>query len=122
MPKNRESADAESQTSAVAEELLSPENHAKATKNVVLVRVPVAFKGQRQNRVQFSASHAAAAVMHGWGRYDLNNNPEAWGHLHHAGEPLKLTRQDYLAALKAAESGDVPHAAAVSPYKPKGSV
>ena len=57
--------------------------------------------------------HEAAAVLHGWAL-----------HAHHAGEPIKLTRADYEAALKAAgvtnDKGEyVPHPAALSPHKPK---
>lgn len=64
----------------------------------------------------FSAPHNAAAILHGWGKKD-----EAWGHRHHAGEPLKLTQSDYLKALEAAGNTDahgeyVPHPAALSPH------
>lgn len=101
----------------VAVELMTPEQHAKATDNVKLVTFPVAFGGKRNKRALFSVKHSAAAMMHGWGRYDSNNAPESWGHLHHTGVPMVLSRADYLAALEAAGNGDVPHAAALSPFK-----
>jgi hypothetical protein len=59
----------------------------------------------------FLWQHEAAAIEHGWA-----------AHAHHAGEPIKLTRADYEAALKAVqpkEGNPVPHPAALSPHKPK---
>lgn len=40
----------------------------------------------------YSWQHAAAAQLHGW-----------HAHAHHAGEPIRLTKQDYEGALKAVE-------------------
>src|SRR5262245_51331988 len=40
---------------------------------------------------EFLWQHESAAILHGWAL-----------HAHHAGEPMKLSRQDYEAALKAA--------------------
>lgn len=60
---------------------------------------------------KFLWQHESAAMEHGWAQ-----------HAHHTGEPIKLTREDYEAALKAVtpEKGNpVPHAAALSPHKPK---
>ena len=55
--------------------------------------------------------HECAAALHGWK-----------AHLHHAGEQLQLTRDDYQAAIAAAlkGSGDIPHAPALSPFFGKG--
>ena len=66
--------------------------------------------------VHFSALHNSAAMLHGWGKKGEN-----WGHRHHAGEPLKLSRADYLAALEAAgktnELGEYePHPGALSEH------
>jgi hypothetical protein len=57
----------------------------------------------------FTWQHRAAAVLHGWT-------------LHGEGDPLSLTQEDYLAALRAAtttnEKGEyVPHGPALSPYR-----
>ncbi len=62
--------------------------------------------------VTASARHRAASTLHGWA-----------DHAHHAGKPMKLTREDYLAALDAAQKTDKhgkaqPHAPAVSEYSP----
>lgn len=61
----------------------------------------------------FLDMHEAASVLHGWKLHE-----------HHAGEPLKLSRADYEAALAAAgktnEAGEYePHPAALSPHRPK---
>jgi hypothetical protein len=47
--------------------------------------------------------HNVAAFLHGWTQHE-----------YHSGEPLKLSEDDYLAALKAAETGIEPHAGAVA--------
>jgi len=62
---------------------------------------------------QFLWQHEAAVVLHGWKL-----------HAHHAGEPFRLSKADYEAALKAAsetnEKGEyTPHPAALSPHAPK---
>lgn len=44
-----------------------------------------------RRRIVPSALHAAAAALHGW-----------LDHRHHAGEPMRLTDDEYKAALKAA--------------------
>lgn len=52
--------------------------------------------------------HAAARVLHGWGK-----------HQHHAGAPMLLTRDEYEAALRAAEPEvgvPVPVPSCTSPY------
>ncbi len=61
----------------------------------------------------FLWEHESASVLHGWKLHE-----------HHAGEPMKLSRSEYEAALKAAgitnSKGDyTPHPAALSPHKPK---
>lgn len=118
-----------------AGELLTPAEHARACGKVKRVKRGVAFKGQRYMRESYDSIHAAAAVLHGW-----------QFHEHHAGEPMRLTREAYEAALKAAanpinvteddlkkcrddsECAELrakhghyqPHPAALSPHKPKG--
>lgn len=60
---------------------------------------------------QFLWQHEAASVEHGWAL-----------HAHHTGSPIRLSRADYEAALKAVEpetGNPVPHPAALSPHKPK---
>lgn len=58
-----------------------------------------------------NAAHAAAAAIHGWK-----------DHAHHTGEAMRLSLEDYEAALQAAAEPPegkrhlVPHAAALSPY------
>lgn len=59
----------------------------------------------------FLWQHEAASVEHGWKLHE-----------HHEGAPIRLTREDYEAALKAVtpEKGNpVPHHGALSPHKPK---
>jgi hypothetical protein len=61
----------------------------------------------------FLWEHEAASALHGWA-----------SHAHHAGEPIKLTRADYEAALSAAGKTNThgeyePHPAALSPHAPK---
>lgn len=60
---------------------------------------------------EFLWPHEAAAMLHGWALHE-----------HHAGTPMKLSRADYEAALKAASQTDSrgeyqPHVAALSPHK-----
>lgn len=67
------------------------------------------FPGQP---VTASARHRAAAVLHGW-----------LDHAHHAGQPMRMVRDDYLAALAAADTTDErgraqPHKPAESEYSP----
>src|SRR5690348_4277575 len=110
------------------EELKIPEQHAFETGNVVTPRVPasemavvVSFNRggvvtQISGATHFSALHNAAAILHGWGKKD-----EPWGHRHHAGEPMKLSRADYLKALEKASETDefgeyVPHPGALSEH------
>lgn len=64
------------------------------------------------SRLMGSVEHEVASVLHGWREHE-----------HHAGEPIKLTKEDYLAALAAAmptEGNPIPHPAAVSPHKGGG--
>lgn len=64
---------------------------------------------------RFLDRHNCAAMLHFWGA-----DGEQWGHRHHAGEPMKLSREDYEAACEAAFSGagDKPHMPALSPHSP----
>jgi hypothetical protein len=76
--------------------LSTPVEHAIATGNARRFTPPVAFgrAGEQPQPVEglaFSAEHASAAALHGWGQHE-----------HHEGEPIKLSRADYEAALKAA--------------------
>lgn len=62
----------------------------------------------------YSWQHNAAAQLHGWPQHE-----------HHAGAPIRLTREDYELALAAAEAPDPageyePHEAALSEHKGKG--
>jgi hypothetical protein len=62
--------------------------------------------------------HAAASALHGWA-----------AHAYHQGEPLKLSKEDYEAALQAAttlkeQDGRptyLPHPAALSPHLPQAA-
>lgn len=57
-------------------------------------------------------AHAAARTVHGWRQ-----------HRYHAGKPLQVTRDDYMAAIAAANdnTGEVkPHGPALSEHKGKG--
>jgi hypothetical protein len=54
--------------------------------------------------------HGAAEALHGWTLHE-----------HHAGAPIQLTREDYVAAIKAATTPAntfAPHPAALSPFHP----
>jgi hypothetical protein len=110
------------------EEKKIPEQHAFETGNVITPRVPAAEMAvvvsmttggvatQISGATHFSALHNAAAILHGWGKKD-----EPWGHRHHAGEPIKLTLDDYRKALEAASKTDehgeyVPHPGALSEH------
>jgi hypothetical protein len=85
-----------------AEPMMTPEDHARATGNAKRALRRVVFGNQPANYEKFSAEHNAASVMHGWSHNE-----------HEFGEPHKLPRSAYLAALEAACTGDTPHAAAV---------
>lgn len=114
------------------EELKIPEQHAAETGN--FVKAPglanaseptVSFSRGGSSVVitgapTFSMLHNAAANLHGWGQR-VNGEDEPWGHRHHAGEPLKLSRADYVKALEAAsktnELGEYePHLPAMSEH------
>ncbi len=57
-------------------------------------------------REGFAAEHQGAAMLHGWAE-----------HGHHAGAPIRLTLEDYKAALKAINNSPAkPHPAALSEY------
>jgi len=115
------------------EDLMIPEQHAYETGNVVTPRVPASEMAvavsfiqngrsvQASGAAHFSHLHNAAAILHGWGKRNAAGDDEPWGHRHHAGEPIKLTRADYLKALEAAGTTDehgeyVPHPGALSPH------
>lgn len=99
----------------------TPLEHGLATGNLRRIAQPVAFGGPGESPTpgQELASvdahgnatlHAPAEALHRWRQ-----------HAHHAGAPIQLTREDYLAALQAAASPDAsgnyrPHAAALSPF------
>lgn len=52
------------------------------------------------------AIHAAAAALHGWAQ-----------HIHHTGEPMRMTRATYEAAIKAVDARPCrPHREALSPH------
>ncbi len=64
---------------------------------------PASDKGRLHPRLM---NHGAANGGHGWALHE-----------HHAGAPMQLTREDYLAAIRAAlTSPFAPHPAALSPY------
>lgn len=102
-----------------ADGLATPEEHAAATGNVSTVKPFVSrLNGKSTARKAFSWQHNAAAALHGWA-----------AHAHHEGQPIRLSREAYLAALKAAEApvpisasskvtDYVPHAAALSKHCP----
>lgn len=93
---------------AGAAELMTPEEHARALGQTQKRQRFMALKGQKHRHEVFTSFHNAASVMHGWA-----------SHAHHTGEPIKLTREAYLAAIEAAHNENNPPApAALSPYKP----
>ena len=80
----------------------TPDEHARRQGNMITGSKVGAMKAP----VCHCWQHSAAANLHGWG-----------SHAHHAGEPIKMTEADYLAALKAASVHPyVPHPGALSPH------
>lgn len=78
----------------------TPEEHARATGQVLAEeREPVRFNGQHPGPL-YSWQHAAAAQLHGWNHHKL-----------HDATPLKISKAEYEAALKAVEA-PAPHAVA----------
>lgn len=77
-------------------------DHAVATGNLAAASPAFTFGSSRQ---RYSWQHEAAAQLHGWN-----------AHTQHSAEPFIISRETYLAALKAVESDDLkPHLPAVSP-------
>jgi hypothetical protein len=78
--------------SAKAEgELQTPAEHARATGNVESEAEALRIGGRPDERAIYSPAHRCAVRLHGWA-----------DHEYHAGEPIKITRAAYEAALKAA--------------------
>lgn len=100
-----------------AEPTAAPLEHAFATGNARLIQGVVAFgrPGERPTpgqELEVTWQHAAAEQLHHWK-----------DHAHHDGQPIQLTRADYLAALAAAANHDAkpaptPHKPALSPHAP----
>jgi hypothetical protein len=82
---------------------MTPEDWARATGNTRRALRRFVQPGQEMRFEKFSASHMAAAVMHGWS-----------SHAEHYTEPHLIGKADYEAAL-AAVDGDKPHSGACSP-------
>jgi len=101
-------ADAPIEESApTADERLTPESHARETGNVIRLRNHRTINGVGMTET-FTVAHRAAAQVHGWEAHKQATTSE-----------LLLSRSDYLAALKAAADGAVPHQAALSEFAPK---
>jgi hypothetical protein len=115
---------------AAASDRMSPREHALATGNGPK-KQRNQWTGPGFSRVMGSVEHETAKLLHGWD-----------DHEHELGEPIQLTRAEYLAALEATHPKDpvdkdgkpildektklpklagnpVPHPAALSPYKGK---
>lgn len=88
MAKQEDGANAPADGSA---KLPTIEEHALATGNVKPMTFEFFTRTRPQDRMVFSAEHAAAAALHGWN-----------AHAHHANETFRCTREAYEAALKAA--------------------
>jgi hypothetical protein len=87
--------------------LRTPEEHARATNH--LRKVPTFAGGTNEGG---TPEYRAAAVLHGWTTHKL-----------HTATPLRISTDDFKAALKASheadESGNYkPHSPACSPYCP----
>jgi hypothetical protein len=82
--------DPEPSTKAV-EAKASPDEHAKALGGVKTVMRTAVIGNQPASFELYHQFHAGAEALHGWRE-----------HAHHAGEPIKLSVEDYKAALKAA--------------------
>lgn len=73
--------------------LLSPQQHAKALGGVKTRQRVAQVNGQPDTFEDYHPFHAAAEALHGWREHE-----------HHEGEPIRLTREEYEAALKAASA------------------
>lgn len=93
---------------------LTPAELAELTGNVTAARAGIRLNGASPEPA-YSWQHEAASQLHGWKQHE-----------HDAGEPLRMTRDDYEAALKAASEPVTrngrtdyePHRAALSQYAP----
>lgn len=130
MPEETTAKPASAAPSADPGPTMIPEQHAAETGNYIVPRGIDATttvtlerggtKTQLTGAAYFSPAHNAAAILHGWGKRAAEGD-EPWGHRHHAGQPLEITRAAYLAALKAAsetnELGEYePHLPAMSEH------
>jgi hypothetical protein len=103
---------------SVEPELRTPDQWAKETDNVKMVRLCDEGAGLFP---LYTWQHNSAVVVHGWRE-----------HAHHAGAPLLIERKDYEAALRSASTARLtdagqpidpklplyqPHEPALSPYK-----
>jgi len=77
--------------------------HELATKHDQVAVVPRPGTELARDVKPYKWQHNVADFLHGWTKHE-----------YHSGESLRLTEDDYLAALKAAENGIEPHAAAVA--------
>lgn len=118
-PKKNEKTDAPPSSPVVESKLKSPRDWAVATGNGPKKRSKNLWTQGATNEpargmssLKGSMMHECAAVLHGWREHE-----------HHAGTPLLMSEEDYLAALKATmpEVGNpVPHKPACSPHKGGG--
>jgi hypothetical protein len=95
-------------------DLKTPDEWAKITGNAQQSTPGVEWVGtlaeSGMSGAKFAMAHEIASVLHGWP-----------SHAHHANEPIKLSREDYEAALKAAfpqEGNPKPHRGALSKHHP----
>jgi len=87
----------------------TPEEHARETGNVLKLRSRRTINGVTLGET-FTAGHMAAAQMHGWAAHKLATT-----------DPMKLSQDDYLAAIEAALLGGEAHAPANSQFVPQMS-
>ncbi len=87
------SVDGGAGASAPVAELASPREHAKAMGGVKTVVREAQIGSQPAAFEQFHPFHDAAAALHGWAQHE-----------HHEGSPIRISRDDYQAALKAASA------------------
>lgn len=101
-------SDESSETAPViAPELATPDEHAEATGNILQLKPRRVINGKFTISATPTAAHMAAAQLHGWVSHQAATVT-----------PFTLTREDYVAALTAAQEGAAPHAPAVSPFAP----
>jgi hypothetical protein len=77
--------------SAKAQNAATPAQHAIATGNVEDVAESVRVGGRPDRKPAYSMAHKCADRLHGWALHE-----------YHEAEPIKITREAYEAALKAA--------------------